>query len=72
MMVNTAASFIFSIFTFYSFYRYIVDQSDFFKETAILHFDWQIYYLASALVVIRSANQLANEVNIINSNISNL
>lgn len=63
MMVNTASSFIFSIFAFYSFYRYVLNHDAFFKEWAIIHFMWLLFYLSSALAVISRANHLANEVN---------
>lgn len=63
MMFNTASAFIFSVFTLYTFYRYILQQNQFFKELALLHFMWQIYYLSNALIVIYISNRVTNEVN---------
>lgn len=61
-MVNAAITFIFSVLTFYTFYRYILEQNGFFKEVSFVHFIWQMFYLIGILKVIYSANQVTNEV----------
>lgn len=62
MMVHTAATFVQSVLTFYSFYRYILQRDDFFKEILLTYFQWQLYYLALTITVIYTANLLTKEV----------
>lgn len=62
MMFNAASVFIFSVLTLYTFYRYILQQNEFFKQTSITHFIWQTYYLSHTLMVIHSSNRVTNEV----------
>lgn len=64
MMVNTAATFLFTILTLYTFYRYILHQDEFFKDLSLLHLKWQLFYLSVTLTVIYTANQVAREVNV--------
>lgn len=64
MMVNTACTFIFSVLSFYSFYRYSFQEDEFFKKLALLHFGWLSFFLTSTLTVIYTANLVASEVNI--------
>lgn len=61
-MANTAITFVFSVLTFYSFYRYTFQQNDFFKELSWMHLQWEIIFLASTLTAIYAANRVSNEV----------
>lgn len=62
-MLITAASFIFSVLTFYTFYRFAVQKDKFFNDLLWLHLQWCTLYLASTLLVIYMANQVKREVN---------
>lgn len=62
-MFNIGATFIFSILTFYTFYRYILEQNDFFQQVTFVHFYWQIFYLVYAFMVIYAGSVIASKVN---------
>lgn len=62
-MIITASTFIFSVLTFYTFYRYIVQQHESFKDLLWMHLQWQLFYLIFTLLVIYTANQVTSEVN---------
>lgn len=63
IMILTGYTFIISVLTYYTFYRYIVQQDDYFKDFAWMHIEVQIFYLISILVVIYNANRMIIEVN---------
>lgn len=64
MMFTTACTFIFSVLTCYTFYRFLIQQDTFLKDLSLLHFNWQIFFLTSTLMVIITANLVTSEVNI--------
>lgn len=64
MMVNTACTFVFSVLSFYSFYRYLFQPDELLKALSMLHFGWLLFFLTSTLTVIYNANLVASEVNI--------
>lgn len=64
-MVITAYTFIFSVISLYTFYRYFVQHNEFFKDLSWLHFQWQFFYLISMLMIIYTANLVTNEVKFI-------
>lgn len=62
-MVITAFTFGISVMTYYTFYRYIVQQNEHYRDFAWEHAQFQIYYLTLILIIIYNANRVMNEVN---------
>lgn len=62
-MVLTGYTFTLSVLTYYTFYRYIVQQNEYYKDFAWMHIEVQMYYLISIFTVIYNANRIINEVN---------
>lgn len=50
------------VLTFYSFYRYIVQHIEVFRDYTWTNGQVQIYYLILILIVIHTASRMANEV----------
>lgn len=60
-MVITAYTFIFSVITLHTFYRYVIQRNEEFKDLSWLHFQWQFFYLISMLLIIYTANLVTRE-----------
>lgn len=63
-MFNIGATFVFSVLTFYTLYRYILHQTEFFERLTRIHFDYQIFYAIYIYMVIYAGSIIAREVNI--------
>lgn len=63
-MYNIGQSFIFSVLSFYTFYRYLIEPNEFFKQVALVHFYWQLFYLIYAYMVIYAGSVVTSKVNI--------
>lgn len=63
-MINTGASFIFSVLTFYSFFHYMIQQNDYFRDLSWKHVQWEVVILTTTITVISSASSMAYEVHI--------
>lgn len=64
MMVNAAATFVYSVLTFYTFYRYILQKDEVFGQLLWEQVKWEIFYLCSTLMVIYTTYIVSSEVNI--------
>lgn len=62
-MTSIGSSFMFTILTNYSFYRYIIHRNAFFEKMTRIHFHLQIFFSFYAYVVIYSGSLVAREVN---------
>lgn len=62
-MFNIGATFIFSVISFYTFYRYILEQNEFFEQVTVVHFYWQIFYLIYAYMIIYAGSVVNEKVN---------
>lgn len=63
-MYNIGQSFIFSVLSFYTFYRYLIEPNEFFKQVALVHFYWQLFYLIYTNMVIYVGSVVTSKVNI--------
>lgn len=61
-MFNVAVTFVFSVLSFYTFYRFIVDPNEFFKQVALIHFFWQSFYLIYVFMVIYVGSVIKSKV----------
>lgn len=63
-MISTAATFIFTILTFYTYCQLIRQHDKNFPENILwIQSAWQIFYLSGTLLIIYNVNLLTNEVN---------
>lgn len=65
MMVNTANTFVFSVFTFYTLYRYILQQNEMFEKLLWTHLRWELFYFVPTLIFIYTADLVATEASIV-------
>lgn len=61
-MFNIAATFVYSVLTCYTLYRYFLEQNEFFRQLASVHLHWQLFYVIYALAVIYAGNAVASKV----------
>lgn len=61
-MLSVAVTFVFSVLSFYTFYRYIIDPTEFFKQMALIHFFWQSFYLIYAFMIIYAGSVIKSKV----------
>ena len=61
-MYNTACTFVLTIFTLYSIFRYMFLPNDYFKQQTLIHIEWQMSFLCAILIVIYHASRLTKEV----------
>lgn len=66
-MVVCGFAFVLSVLTFFTFYRYIHQQNEFFQQLSAVHSLWMIFYLPVILIVIHCGSLLTREV-LIHSN----
>lgn len=64
-MITVCNTFIFSVLTYYTVYRYVVQQNKSFQEVSQIHFQWQTVYLSSTMIVLYTTHSVKNEVSII-------
>lgn len=62
-MFYTANAFMLTVLTYYNFYRYIVQHNPLFQEYTLVHFQWQIAYLISTLIIFNATHCIEREVN---------
>lgn len=63
-MITIANTFVFTVLTFYTLYRYLVQQNETFQEVSQIHFQWQTVYLTSTMAVLFTTHLVTNEVSI--------
>lgn len=63
VMFNIGATFVFSVLTFYTLYRYILQRNEFFEKLTRIHLDFQVFYFIYTLTVIYAGSIIAREVN---------
>lgn len=61
-MFTISYAFAYSVLGFYSGYRYMRDQTELYRDSIWIHFKWCLYFMAIVLLVIYTANRVANEV----------
>lgn len=61
-MITIANTFIYTVLTYLTLYRYVVQQNESFQEVFQIHFQWQTVYLSSMLVVLYTTHSVASEV----------
>lgn len=64
-MINTSVTFVQAVFTLYTFYRYVFQRNDHFRDLFWAYFEWEFFYLASMLIIVYTTSSLTAEVNII-------
>lgn len=69
-MFSIASTFLFTVLTHYSFYRYILHQDTFFQKLTRLHVHSEVFFSFYAYVVIYTGSLIARQVNVHLSNIS--
>lgn len=57
-----AYAFLNKVISFYSFYRYAHDPTNFFKMVAMVHLELEIFWSFLAIIVTKSATQVTKEV----------
>lgn len=62
MILNTAFTFMGSVFCFYALFRRIIQQNRLYEPLIWIHVNWLTFYLASICLAIHVAVQLTNEV----------
>lgn len=62
-MFDIGATFIFTVLTCYTLYRYIVQRNALFEQLAYLHINFQVFYTFYAIAVIYAGDLIAREVN---------
>lgn len=62
MMYYIGKAFVISVFTNYTFYRYIFQQNDYFRELVWIQTKWQIFALTYTLMVITISSLVKKEV----------
>lgn len=63
-MINTAMFFVHSVFTFYTFYRYGIQQNEFYKNSSLVHLKYEIFTFIYTFMVIRAGSAVNHEVSI--------
>lgn len=63
IMITIANTFIFTVLTCLTLYRYVVQQNQAYQEVSQIHFQWQTVYLSSMLVVLRTSHSVTSKVN---------
>lgn len=61
-MVNTAASFGYSVSTFYAFYHHFLKNDGSFRDLALDHLLWEFLFLAATITFIYFASLVTSEV----------
>lgn len=61
-MFNMAVTFVQSVLTFYAFYRYVLQQNDYFGAISIAYVQWLLFYLTWTLLVIHISTRVTREV----------
>lgn len=61
-MFTIGATFVFSVFTFYTIYGYFLQQNEFFQQLSRIHLDYQIFYAIYTYMVIYAGSIIAREV----------
>lgn len=64
-MGSIGATFVFSIFTFYTLYRYILQQNDFYAHFTKLHLTYQFFYMIYTNMVVYAGSLIGREVNLL-------
>lgn len=62
IMVICGATFILGVLTCYTFYRYMCEQTEFFKDLPAIHVIWITFFCVLMLIVIHFGSVLAREV----------
>lgn len=62
VMINIMVTFVLSVMTLYTFYRYHFQQNGFQKNDFFNTFEWLLFYLLSTIIVIFMANLVTKEV----------
>lgn len=65
VMMNTAMYFVYSVFTFYLFYRRVIEQNDNYKNSLILHLRYQAFTSIYMCMVVHAGSIVTREVNIL-------
>lgn len=61
-MINTAETFVQSVFTFYTFYKFIHQQSKVYKISSLAYLQWEIFNVVYTLLVIYMSSVVTSEV----------
>lgn len=61
-MFNIGNTFIFSVLTLYTFYRYILQQNELYRDLSYSHFHWQIFYFFYAFILIYAGSTVTSKV----------
>lgn len=64
MMYYIGKAFVISVFTNYTFYRYVFQQNDYFRELVWIESKWQIFVLIYTLAVVSISSFVKKEVSI--------
>lgn len=62
IMVTIGYAFMNKVISFYTFYRYAHEQSEYLQMVALIHFQLEIFWSCLVVVVITWANQVSKEV----------
>lgn len=60
-MINVGVGFLYCVWTFYSFYRFIVLKSNFYEEMIAINSIWLFYHNAFTIIILISANMIKTE-----------
>lgn len=63
IMTCIGIAFVFSVLTFFSFYRYILQQNEFFRESSFVHLERCVFFGSFMLMVVFSGSLIGHEVN---------
>lgn len=61
MLMNTACTFLFSVLTCYTFYRYTVHPNELLKQLSFIHSVWLLLFFTSTIAVIYSSELMTSE-----------
>lgn len=62
MIFNAACTFLFSVLTFYTFYRYNAQPNEFLTQLTFMHSVWQFMFLTSTIAVIYNSELVTSAV----------
>lgn len=65
MIVNAAATFVFSVLTFNTIYRYILQPNEHLRDLLYVQLKWESFYLFTTLMVIHICDLVTSEVSIV-------
>lgn len=68
MIINAASSFLFSLTTLYTLYRYTVQPNEMLGQLSFIHSVYQLMFLMSTIAIIYSSELVTSEVNFIRNN----